>query len=77
MLRKIHETNFFHIKFLDHPNINVKWTSAVPSAQVVYFNSQALTIMHSDLIFKEKKIVPTLLICHRASTQQIRDVATP
>jgi hypothetical protein len=42
MLRKIHETNFFHIKFLDRTNIKCQNGPVLPPAQVFYFNGQAL-----------------------------------
>jgi hypothetical protein len=37
MLRKIHATNIFHIKFLDRPNIKMsKWTSAAPRSGFLF-----------------------------------------
>jgi hypothetical protein len=42
MLRKIHGTNFIHIKFLDRPNIKCQNRPVLPPAQVFYFNGQAL-----------------------------------
>jgi hypothetical protein len=42
MLRKIHGTNFVHIKFLDRPNIKCQNRPVLPPAQVFYFNGQAL-----------------------------------
>jgi hypothetical protein len=42
MLRKIHGTNFSHIKFLDRPNIKCQNGQVLPPAQVFYFNGQAL-----------------------------------
>jgi hypothetical protein len=42
MLRKIHGTNFFHIKFLDRPNIKRQKGRVLPPGQVFYFNGQAL-----------------------------------
>jgi hypothetical protein len=42
MLRKIHGTNFFHIKFLDGPNTKCQNGPVLPLAQVFYFNGQAL-----------------------------------
>jgi hypothetical protein len=42
MLRKIHGTNFFHIKFLGRLNIKCQNGSVLPPAQVFYFNGQAL-----------------------------------
>jgi hypothetical protein len=42
MLRKIHGTNFFHIIFLDRTNIKCQNGPVPPSAQVFYFNGQAL-----------------------------------
>jgi hypothetical protein len=42
MLRKIHGTNFFHIKFLDRPNIKCHNGPVLPPVQVFYFNGQAL-----------------------------------
>jgi hypothetical protein len=46
MLRKIHGTNFFHIKLLDHPNIKCQNGRVLPLAQDFYFNGQTLHIMH-------------------------------
>jgi hypothetical protein len=37
-----HETNFFHIKFLDRTNIKCQHGPELPPAQVFYFNGQAL-----------------------------------
>jgi hypothetical protein len=42
MLRKSHGTNFFHVKFLDYPNIKCQNGPVLPPAQVFYFNGQAL-----------------------------------
>jgi hypothetical protein len=42
MLRKIHVTNFFHIKFLGRPNIKCQNGPVLPPAQVFYFNGHAL-----------------------------------
>jgi hypothetical protein len=42
MLQKIHGSNFFHIKFLDRPNIKCQNGPVLPPAQVFYFNGQAL-----------------------------------
>jgi hypothetical protein len=42
MLRKIHGTNFFHIKLLGHTNIKCQNEPVLPPAQVFYFNGQAL-----------------------------------
>jgi hypothetical protein len=42
MLRKIHETNFFHIKVLDRSHIKCQNGPVLPSPQVFYFNGQAL-----------------------------------
>jgi hypothetical protein len=42
MLRKIHGTNFFHIKFLGHLNIKCQNGPVLPPAQVFYFNGQPL-----------------------------------
>jgi hypothetical protein len=44
MLRKIHGTNFIHIKFLDRTNIKCQNGPVLPPAQVFYFNGQALPI---------------------------------
>jgi hypothetical protein len=41
-LRNIHGTNFFHIKFLERPNIKYQNGPVLPPAQVFYFNGQAL-----------------------------------
>jgi hypothetical protein len=45
MLRKVHGTNFFHIKFLDRTNTNIKCQNGpvLPPAHVFYINGQALT----------------------------------
>jgi hypothetical protein len=43
MLRKIHGTNFFHIKFLDCTNFKCQNGQVLPPAQVFYFNGQVLT----------------------------------
>jgi hypothetical protein len=45
MLRRIHGTNFFHIKFLDRSNIKCQNGLVLPPAQVFYFNGQALIII--------------------------------
>jgi hypothetical protein len=42
MLRKIHGTNFFHIKLLDRTNIKCQNRPVLPSAQGFYFNGKAL-----------------------------------
>jgi hypothetical protein len=42
MLRKNHGTNLFHLKFLGRTNIKCQNGPVLPSAQVFYFNSQAL-----------------------------------
>jgi hypothetical protein len=42
MLRKIHGTNFFHIKLLDRTNIKCQNGPVLPPAQVIYFKGQAL-----------------------------------
>jgi hypothetical protein len=45
MLRKIHGTNFFHIKFFGYgPNIKCQNGPVLPPAQVFYFNGQALQL---------------------------------
>jgi hypothetical protein len=44
MLRKIHGTNFSHIKFLDRTNIKCQNGPVLHPAQGFYFNSQALCI---------------------------------
>jgi hypothetical protein len=44
MLRNIHETNFFHIKFLGRNNIKCQNGPVLPPAQVFYFNGQALCL---------------------------------
>jgi hypothetical protein len=54
MLRRIHGTNFFHIKFSDRPNIKCQNGPVLPPAQVFYFNGQALQTvirMHNKQIF--------------------------
>jgi hypothetical protein len=45
MLRKIHGTNFFHIKFLGHANIKCQSEPVLSPPQVFYFNGQALIII--------------------------------
>jgi hypothetical protein len=42
MLRKIHGTNFFYIKFLGRINIKCQNGQVLTSAPVFYFNGQAL-----------------------------------
>jgi hypothetical protein len=42
MLRIIHGTNFFHIKFLDRTNIKCQNGRVLPPGQVIYFNGHAL-----------------------------------
>jgi hypothetical protein len=44
MLGKIHGTNFFHIKLLDHTNIKCQNGPVLPPPQVFYFNGQALYV---------------------------------
>jgi hypothetical protein len=41
MLRKIHGTKFFHIKFLRRTIMNFQNGPVMPPAQVFYFNGQA------------------------------------
>jgi hypothetical protein len=42
MLRKIHGTNFFHIKLLDRTNIKCQNGPVLPPVQIFYFIGQAL-----------------------------------
>jgi hypothetical protein len=42
MLRKIHGSNVFHIKFLGPTNIKCENGPVLPPAQVFYFNGQSL-----------------------------------
>jgi hypothetical protein len=42
MLRKIHGTNFLHIKFVNGTNIKCQNGPVLPPAQVFYFNGQAI-----------------------------------
>jgi hypothetical protein len=60
MLRKIHGTNFFHIKFLDRTYIKCQNEPVLPPAQVFYFNGQALHVLikrsKSDLILCKTNI---------------------
>jgi hypothetical protein len=42
MLRKIHGTNFFHIKFLGRTYIKCQNAPVLPPTQVFYFNGQAI-----------------------------------
>jgi hypothetical protein len=66
MLRKIHGTNFFHIKFLDRTNIKCKNGPVLPPAQVFYFNRQDLqyflftlpVLLSSVVSGKKKRIAP-------------------
>jgi hypothetical protein len=51
MLRKIHGTNFFHIKFLDRLNIKCQNGPVLPPAQVFNFNGQALKVMYNVFPF--------------------------
>jgi hypothetical protein len=53
MLLKIHETNFFHIKFVDRPNIKCQKGPVLPPAQVFYFNGQPLIIGHKWGVLEE------------------------
>jgi hypothetical protein len=46
MLRKIHEINFFHIKFLDRTNIKFPRLE-LPAAQDFYFNGKVLPSINS------------------------------
>jgi hypothetical protein len=48
MLRKIHGTNFFHIKFLSRSNIKCQNGRVLPPAQGFYFNGQALRIFSTN-----------------------------
>jgi hypothetical protein len=49
MLRKIHGTNFFHIKLLGRTNIKCQNGPVLPAAQVFYFNGQALLSYTADV----------------------------
>jgi hypothetical protein len=51
MLRKIHGTNFFHIKFVVRPNIKCQNGPVLPPAQVFYFIGQTLTISKVNNLF--------------------------
>jgi hypothetical protein len=51
MLRKIHGTNFFHIKFMDRPNIKCQIGPVLPPAQLFYFNSHALIAINPLVAF--------------------------
>jgi hypothetical protein len=44
MLRNIHGTNFFYIKFLGRTNFKCLNGPVLPPAQVFYFSGQALPI---------------------------------
>jgi hypothetical protein len=45
MLRKFHETNWFHITFLDRNNFKSEnGPVTLPLAQVYYFNGRALHV---------------------------------
>jgi hypothetical protein len=50
MLRKIHGTNFFHIKRLDRTNNKCQNGPVLPPAQVFYFSGQALHTPNSCFI---------------------------
>jgi hypothetical protein len=52
---EIHGTNFLHIKFSDRPNIKCQNGPVLPSAQVFYFNGQALCIIMA--IYKNHQYV--------------------
>jgi hypothetical protein len=58
MLRKIHGTNFFHIKFLDLTS-NIKIDQCCPPAQIFYFKGQALKIKidekEADYVYSRKE----------------------
>jgi hypothetical protein len=57
MLRNIHVTNFFHIKFLDCTDIKCQNGPVLPPAQVFYFNSQALNKIFMNCRYKYKNLV--------------------
>jgi hypothetical protein len=48
---KIHGTNFFHIKFLDHTYIKCQNEPVLPPAQVFYFNGQVFDRLHFSDFF--------------------------
>jgi hypothetical protein len=45
MLRKIHGTNLFHIKFLRRTNIKCQNKPVLPPTRAFYFNGQALQVL--------------------------------
>jgi hypothetical protein len=55
MLRKIHGTNFFHIKFLGHTNITCQIGPVLPPAQVFY----------GQTLHKTAHLLRSLVITHR------------
>jgi hypothetical protein len=55
MLRKIHATNFFHIKCLGRTNIKCENGPVLPPPQVFHFN---------DLALHNKGVVSVLRICY-------------
>jgi hypothetical protein len=44
MLRKIHETNYFHRKFMGRISIKCQNGPVLPPTQVFYFNGQACVL---------------------------------
>jgi hypothetical protein len=51
MLRKIHGTNFFHIKLLDRTNIKCQNGPVLPPAHVFYFKGLALCMIFQTQYF--------------------------
>jgi hypothetical protein len=58
MLRKIHGTNFFHMKLLDHTNIKCQNRPVLPPALVFYFNCQALN-GNATAASVQRELIPT------------------
>jgi hypothetical protein len=52
MLRNIHGTNFFHIRFLDRTNIKCRNGLVLPPAQVFYFNGQVFFAFFFFYLFR-------------------------
>jgi hypothetical protein len=71
MLRKIHETNIFHIKFLGRNSIKCQNGQVLPPAQVFYFNGQALHRKHPDSI-QTDMFMHTNVLCGYRSRDLLR-----
>jgi hypothetical protein len=51
MLRKIHRTNFFHIKLLDHTNFKCQNGLVLHPPQVFYFNGLLRHLWKGEVLF--------------------------